>query len=210
MTTTDSPLYGRLLPVVVLDRVEDALPLADALAAGGVTAVEITLRTPAGLPGLRALRSHGITTAAGTVLTDEQLDAVVEAGVDLVVTPGFAVELVDRALAREVKILPGCATPSDVMAAYRRGLQTVKLFPAALLGGLRAVDALAAPFPGVRFVPSGGVTPEDLPDYLSHPQVAAVSGSWIAPRDLLAAGRFEEIRRRANAAVDLVVREGRP
>lgn len=209
LTTAETPatetILGRcpIVPVVVLDRPEQARPLAQALLAGGIDVIEVTLRTAAGLDGIRALADlPGMHVGAGSVLTPGHVDLVVDAGARFVVSPGLSPAVIDRAGIRSVPALPGVATASDLMTAVLLGLDEVKLFPASLLGGPAMITALAAPFPGLRFMPSGGVTPETMTDYLSLPMVPAVSGSWMVDRDLLRRGRFDEITRLAAAAID--------
>lgn len=173
----------RFLPVAVLDAPEDALRLVEALAAGGLGTLEITLRSAAGLPGIERAAGHtDVLVGAGTVLTVDQVDAVVAAGAAYVVTPGFSHAVVERCLELAIPVLPGIATAGEVMAALSLGLDTVKLFPARQLGGIDMVDALLAPFPTLRVVPSGGIDLETAPGYLSRPAVLAVSGSWVTPR----------------------------
>lgn len=208
LATTETPttetILGRcpIVPVVVLDRAEQARPLAQALLAGGIDVVEITLRTAAGLDGIRALADlPDMHVGAGSVLVPEHVDRVVDAGARFVVSPGLSPAVIDRARERSVPALPGVATPSDLMTAVLLGLDEVKLFPASLLGGPAMIKALAAPFPGLRFMPSGGVTPETMTDYLSLPMVPAISGSWMVDRDLVRRGRFDEITRLSAAAV---------
>ena len=195
MTLVERLARDRFLPVVVLDDVDEAEPLADALVAGGLGTVEVTLRTPAGLPALRRLAGRSdLLVGAGTVVEAEQVDAVVAAGARFVVTPGFDHSVVHRCRRLGVPVLPGVATASEVMAALSLGVDVVKLFPAGLLGGPAMVDALAGPFPGLRVVPSGGVTADSAPEYLARPSVPAVSGSWVTPRDLRSLGGPDGVR----------------
>ena len=171
----------RYLPVVVLDSVADAGRVADAVVQAGLGIVEITLRTPAGLPGLATVAGRDdLLVGAGTVTSVAQVDAVVAAGARFVVTPGFHPPVVERCLALGVPVLPGVGTAGEVMGVLELGLDTVKLFPASVLGGTAMVDALARPFPTLRVVPSGGVTRDLTPEYLARPSVLAVSGSWSA------------------------------
>nr|WP_246416270.1 bifunctional 4-hydroxy-2-oxoglutarate aldolase/2-dehydro-3-deoxy-phosphogluconate aldolase [Nocardioides luti] len=189
----------RFLPVAVLDTPGDAVPLVEGLAAGGLGLVEVTLRSAAGLPGLALVAGRtDVLVGAGTVLTVAQVDAVVAAGAAYVVTPGFSPAVVERCLELGVPVLPGVATPGEVMAALALGLDTVKLFPARELGGPAMVDALRGPFPGLRVVPSGGITRDVAPDYLRRPGVLAVSGSWVTPRGPVSA---EAVRQAARATV---------
>ncbi|WP_020423208.1 bifunctional 4-hydroxy-2-oxoglutarate aldolase/2-dehydro-3-deoxy-phosphogluconate aldolase [Amycolatopsis sp. ATCC 39116] len=191
-----------VVPVVVLDEPAQALPLGEALLAGGIGVVEITLRTPAGLEGIRRLSAlPELLTGAGSVLLPSHVDAAVEAGARFLVSPGVSADVVARAAAHGVPALPGVATATDLMAATALGVGEVKFFPAGLLGGPAAIRALAAPFRGVSFMPSGGVTAGNMHDYLALPMVPAVSGSWMAEPALLREGRWDEVTARAAAAL---------
>jgi len=184
-----------VVPVVVLDDVAQAAPLGDALVAGGLPCAEVTFRTAAGEAALAALAARGdLLVGAGTVLTAAQVDRAVDAGAAFIVSPGLSAEVVVRAQERGVTALPGTATASEVQAAVNLGLEVVKLFPARVLGGTELIDALSGPFPGMRFMPSGGVTLATAGDYLRHPAVLAVGGSWMVPRARVAAGDFDAIR----------------
>ncbi len=198
-------LLGRcpVMPVVVLDEPAQAVPLGKALLAGGIDAVEITLRTAAGLDGIRALAAElpDLEVGAGSVLVPGQVDQVVSAGARFVVSPGLSVGVVERARALGVPALPGVATASELMTAVGLGLTEVKFFPAGLLGGPAAIQALSAPFPGVRFMPSGGVSATTMADYLAVPAVPSVSGSWMVEPALLRDGRWDEVTRRSAEAV---------
>jgi 2-dehydro-3-deoxyphosphogluconate aldolase/(4S)-4-hydroxy-2-oxoglutarate aldolase len=191
------------MPVVVLDEPAQAVPLGKALLAGGIDAVEITLRTTAGLDGIRALAAElpDLEVGAGSVLVPDQVDQVVSAGARFVVSPGLSVGVVERARALDVPALPGVATASELMTAVGVGLSEVKFFPAGLLGGPAAIQALSAPFPGVRFMPSGGVSVATMADYLAVPAVPSVSGSWMVEPALLRDGRWDEVTRRSAEAV---------
>ncbi len=192
-----------LVPVVVLDRAEDARPLGEALLTGGITAVEITLRTAAGLDaiGVASEALPELTVGAGSVLTTDHVDQVVDAGARFVVSPGLHAPVVARCAERGVPALPGAATASELMTAVNIGLDVVKFFPAGLLGGPAAIKALSAPFPGVSFLPSGGVGPGNLADYLTLPCVPAVSGSWMVEPALIRAGDWAEVARRSADAI---------
>jgi 2-dehydro-3-deoxyphosphogluconate aldolase/(4S)-4-hydroxy-2-oxoglutarate aldolase len=199
-----------VVPVVVLDDPAQALPLGEALVAGGIDVIEITLRTDAGLEAIRRLAAvPGLHVGAGSVLVPDQVDQVVDAGARFVVSPGLAVEVVHRCRALDVPALPGVATASDLMTAVGLGLGEVKFFPAGLLGGPAAIRALAAPFTRMSFLPSGGVKPDNVADYLAVPAVPAVSGSWMVEPVLLREGRWEEVTARSAAAIALA-RKARP
>jgi 2-dehydro-3-deoxyphosphogluconate aldolase/(4S)-4-hydroxy-2-oxoglutarate aldolase len=191
-----------VVPVVVLDNPDQALPLGKALLAGGIDVVEVTLRTDAGLEGIRRLSTlPGMHVGAGSVLVPDQVDQVVEAGARFVVSPGLSVDVVQRCRALDVPALPGVATASDLMTASSLGLDEVKFFPAGLLGGPAAIRALAAPFTRMSFMPSGGVNADNMGDYLALPAVPAVSGSWMVDPALLQDGRWDEVTARSSAAV---------
>lgn len=195
----------RLLPVLTVSGAADGKRLAESLAAGGLPLAEVTLRLDGALDAMAAMAASGtVSVGAGTVLSADQVDSVVAAGACFVVSPGLDLGVVGRCQDLGVPVLPGVATPSEAMRALQAGLRTVKLFPADLLGGPAAVRALAAPFPGLGFVPTGGVRPDHVPTYLAHPAVLAVGGSWLGPPDLVATGAWEEITRRTSEAVRLV------
>jgi len=179
----------RLVPVVVLDHAGDADGLAGALVAGGLPVAEVTFRTAAAADSIRAMSARGdILVGAGTVLTPAQVDLAVAAGARFVVSPGLSRAVVERAHELGVLALPGAVTATEVQAALELGVSMVKFFPAGTCGGAAAISALAGPFGGVRFVPTGGVGPKNLGEYLAVPAVAAVGGSWMVPRDLVKAG----------------------
>ena len=196
---TDDPSLLSLcpvVPVVVLDDPGQARSLGQALLAGGITVAEITLRTAAGLESIRLLRDlPGLTTGAGSVLLPEQVDQVYEAGARFVVSPGLAVAVVQRCRDLGLPTLPGIATGSELMSAVALGLSEVKFFPAGLLGGPAAIASMSAPFPGISFLPSGGVSAATMTDYLDLPCVPAISGSWMVAPALIRDGRWEEITR---------------
>ena len=192
----------RLVPVVVLNDTGHADGLADALVAGGLPVAEVTLRTDAGLGSIRTMADRGdILVGAGTVTTVDQVDQVVDAGARFIVSPGFSRAVVDRALHHGVPIVPGCVTPSEIMAALEAGITTVKFFPAGVYGGAKAIKALAAPFAGVQFIPTGGVSADNLGDFLSLPYVPAVGGSWMVPVGSIDAGDFDDVTRLTAQAV---------
>lgn len=195
-----------VVPVVELPRAEDGVPLAGALMAGGLSCVEITLRTPGALEGIAAIRAAypEILLGAGTVLTISQLETAMAAGADFAVAPGTNPEIVEASLAQGLPILPGVSTPTEVERALALGLPVVKLFPAELLGGARYVRALCGPYRDIAFVPTGSITPETLPGYLQIPQVLACGGSWMVKPSVIAAGDFAAIERLASEAVGLV------
>lgn len=198
----NEPTAHRLVPVVVLNDTGHADGLADALVAGGLPVAEVTLRTDAGLGSIRTMADRGdILVGAGTVTTVDQVDQVVDAGARFIVSPGFSRAVVDRALHHGVPIVPGCVTPSEIMAALEAGITTVKFFPAGVYGGAKAIKALAAPFTGVQFIPTGGVSADNLGDFLSLPYVPAVGGSWMVPVGSIDAGDFDDVTRLTAQAV---------
>jgi 2-dehydro-3-deoxyphosphogluconate aldolase/(4S)-4-hydroxy-2-oxoglutarate aldolase len=184
----------RLVPMVVMDKADHAPGFADALVAGGLPVAEITFRTPAAEASIRALAKRGnLLVGAGTILSTEQADRAIDAGAQFLVAPGTNPKVVEHVLERGVAMVPGVVTPSEIELAMSLGLTTLKYFPAEQMGGVATLKALAGPYPDIRFVPTGGITPELLPSYLKLSNVAACGGSWLAPRDLLAAGKFDAI-----------------
>lgn len=195
-----------VLPVVELDRAEDALPLLDALAAGGLPAAEITLRTAAGLDALRLLRNErpDAFVGAGTVRTLADAERVLEAGAQFVVSPSTYPELVELCAGAGVPALPGACTPSEVDAALRAGAPLVKFFPAEAMGGVAFLKALSGPFRDVDFVPTGGVDAGNLAAYLELPRVAACGGSWLVAPPLVRERAFDRVEALARGAVEIV------
>lgn len=197
----------RLVPVVVVDEVADAAPLAAALVDGGLPVAEVTFRTAVAPEVIRVMADRGdLLVGAGTVLTAAQVDRAVDAGARYIVSPGTSRAVVERAREREVPVLPGAVTATEVQAALEWGIDTVKFFPAGSSGGAAAIAALAAPFSGVTFVPTGGVGPANLHEYLALPAVAAVGGSWMVPRDRARAGDVDGVRALVADAVALATR----
>ncbi len=193
---------GRLVPVVVLADARRAEGLAEALVAGGLHVAEVTFRTPAAAEAIRRMAEHpDLVVGAGTVLRPEQVDQAADAGARFVVSPGLSPAVVARSRERGLDVLPGVVTPSELIAALDLGIDTVKFFPAAQYGGVATLKALASPFPDVRFVPTGGVSPADLTDYLSLPTVPAVGGSWMVRPDLVDAGDFTTVTELTSQAV---------
>jgi 2-dehydro-3-deoxyphosphogluconate aldolase/(4S)-4-hydroxy-2-oxoglutarate aldolase len=202
LTVLDVLAMHRIVPVVVLDDAADAAPLAAALVAGGLPVAEVTFRTSAAVAAIAALAARGdILVGAGTVLTAAQVDQAVDAGARYIVSPGTSRVVVERALERGMDVLPGAVTATEIQAALELGLDTVKFFPAGTSGGPSAIEALAAPFRGVRFIPTGGVEAANLREYLSIPAVVAVGGSWMVPAAAITAGDFDAVRRLTAEAV---------
>lgn len=194
-----------VVPVVVLNEVKDALPLAKALIEGGLPCAEVTFRTEAAEESIRQMAAEypEMLVGAGTVLTIEQVDRAVNAGAKFIVSPGFDPEVVDYCLSREIPIFPGCVTPSEVAQAVKRGLKVVKFFPAEQFGGVSTIKALAAPYTMVRFMPTGGVSAKNLKDYLSCDKIIACGGSWMVKGDMIKAGEFDKICEMTKEAVAL-------
>ncbi len=191
---------AKLVPVVVLDSVEHAEPLAEALVNGGLPIAEITFRTDAAEAAIRVMADRGdMLVGAGTVLTTDQADRAIDGGAQFIVAPGSNPKVIQHCLNRGVPIAPGVATPSDIELALSLGLDTLKFFPAEVLGGVRALKAISAPYGGVQFLPTGGISQKNLLDYLALPNVLACGGSWLAPRDKMASGDF--------AFIEAVVKE---
>jgi 2-dehydro-3-deoxyphosphogluconate aldolase/(4S)-4-hydroxy-2-oxoglutarate aldolase len=195
----------RVVPVVVLNDATDAAPLAAALQAGGLPLAEVTLRTAAALEALRIMSSNpDIVAGAGTVITADQVDSAVAAGARFIVSPGFSEAVVERAREHAVPVIPGIATATELIRAVAHGVDLVKFFPAVPLGGIPAINALSSAFPGVRFVPTGGVSEQNASQFLAVDSVVAVGGSWMVPSRLISAGDFAGIQRLAREATELV------
>ncbi|WP_287478252.1 bifunctional 4-hydroxy-2-oxoglutarate aldolase/2-dehydro-3-deoxy-phosphogluconate aldolase [Thauera sp.] len=195
---------GPVVAVVVVERLADAVPMAKALVAGGVLAIEVTLRTPVALDAMRAIAAEveGAHVGAGTVITPADLAAAERAGARFAVSPGATATLVAAAAECALPWLPGVATASEAMAALERGHRHLKLFPAEAAGGTALLRGLHGPLPGLRFCPTGGITPASAGNYLALPNVACVGGSWLTPADRMAAGdwpRIEALAREASA-----------
>jgi 2-dehydro-3-deoxyphosphogluconate aldolase/(4S)-4-hydroxy-2-oxoglutarate aldolase len=194
-----------VVPVLTVDRAADAVPLARALARGGLTILEVTLRTPAALAAIREMTGAvpGVAVGAGTVLTPEQGREAIDAGARFLVSPGMTPRLIEAAQSWSVPFLPGAATASEAMALSDLGYRVLKFFPAEPAGGVAALRALAAPLPDIEFCPTGGIGVQNAHNYLALPNVVAVGGSWVAPAGALAARNWEEIERLAREAAGL-------
>jgi 2-dehydro-3-deoxyphosphogluconate aldolase/(4S)-4-hydroxy-2-oxoglutarate aldolase len=194
----------RIVPVVVLDDVARADDLGAALVAGGLPVAEVTFRTPGAAAVLGRLAERGdLVVGAGTVLTGHQVDRAHDAGARFVVSPGLSADVVQRCRELALPVIPGVSTATEIMQALSLGLDTVKFFPAEAYGGLATVKALAAAFPQVRFVPTGGITAVSASTYLAHPAVVAIGGSWMVAPDLLCGARWDEVTARCTDAVRL-------
>ena len=197
--------YG-VVPVVVLKDVKDALPLADALYAGGLSCAEVTFRTDAAEESIRLMSEKypDMLVGAGTVLTIEQVDRAVGAGAKFIVSPGFDPEIVDYCLGKNIPVFPGCITPSEVAQAVKRGLKVIKFFPAEQAGGVAMIKAMGAPYGMVKFMPTGGISAKNLSEYLSCSNIVCCGESWMVKGDLIAEGKFDEITALTKEAVELV------
>ncbi len=184
-----------VVPVVVLDRAEDAVPTANAMIAGGVDVMEITFRTACAADAIEAVAKNcpDMLVGAGTVLNVEQAKLAVSKGAKFIVAPGFDAETVAWCVENGIAVCPGCVTPTEIMAAIKLGLKVVKFFPANVYGGLNAMKNLSAPFVGIKFIPTGGVNADNIRDYVSAPYIHAVGGSWVCPKPDIAAGNYEKI-----------------
>jgi Entner-Doudoroff aldolase len=195
-----------IIPVIEIDDRKDALPLAQALIAGGLPIAEITFRTEAAQKAIQSIAENmpQMVVGAGTVLNIAQAEQAIAAGARFIVSPGFTPKVVGWCLEQGIPVFPGVATPSEIIHAIDYGLEVVKFFPAEALGGIKFLKALSGPFKQVRFIPTGGISAENLPDYLDLPAVLACGGSWIAPKKLIHSGHFAEITQLCSAATNLV------
>ena len=184
-----------VVPVVVLDKVEDAVPTAKAMAAGGVDTMEITFRTACAPEAIKAVAENcpDVLVGAGTIVNLEQCKLAVEMGAKFIVSPGFSDEVVGWCVANGIAVAPGCVTPTEIMGAMKHGLKMVKFFPANVYGGLNAMKNLSAPFVGMKFLPTGGVNTSNIKEYIDAPFIHAVGGSWVCPKADIAAGNWEKI-----------------
>jgi 2-dehydro-3-deoxyphosphogluconate aldolase/(4S)-4-hydroxy-2-oxoglutarate aldolase len=194
-----------VMPVMVINQIEQAVPLARALVDGGLKVLEITLRTPVALDAIRRIKAEvpGAIVGAGTIINTQTLHQAIDAGAQFIVSPGVTLSLLDAALACGVPILPGVMTPSEVMRLLEKGITAMKFFPAEAAGGIPMLKSIGGPLPQVTFCPTGGVNPKNAPEYLALSNVACVGGSWMAPSELLDAGDWTEITRRAAEAANL-------
>jgi len=200
MTVDDVMGLAPVIPVLIVDTVADAVPLAQALVAGGLPALEVTMRTPAALEVMREMASvPGAVVGAGTVLNPKMLDQALKAGAQFIVSPGLTKSLGKAVIASKAAFLPGIATAGDIMRGLDLGLDRFKFFPASTSGGLPALKALAAPFGMVRFCPTGGISAQTAPEWLAQPFVGCVGGSWVVPKGPLDPAKVEALAREAAA-----------
>ena len=195
MTVMERLANSVVVPVVVLDKVEDAVPLAKAMAAGGVDTMEITFRTACAPECIKAVAEAcpDVLVGAGTIVNLDQCKLAIEMGAKFIVSPGFSDEIVGYCVANGVAVAPGCVTPTEIMGALKHGLKMVKFFPANVYGGLNAMKNLAGPFVGLKFLPTGGVNASNIKEYIDAPFIHAVGGSWVCPKADIAAGNWEKI-----------------
>lgn len=196
MKTLEERFYDyAVVPVVVLNNADDAVPLADALIKGGLPCAEVTFRTDAAEESIRRICESfpDMLVGAGTVLTTEQVERAHKAGAKFIVSPGFDPEIIDYCISIGLPVLPGCITPSEIAQAVKRGLKVVKFFPAEQSGGVAMIKAMAAPYSMVKFMPTGGISTKNLADYLSCDKILCCGGSWMVKEDLIRSGSFDKI-----------------
>jgi len=195
--------YIGIVPVVVLDDAKDAAPLAKALCAGGLPCAEVTFRTAAAEEAIKIMTTEypEMLVGAGTVLTTEQVDRAVNAGAKFIVSPGFNPNIVKYCIDKGIPVCPGTNNPSNIEAALELGLDVVKFFPAEQSGGIEMIKAMAAPYTNVKFMPTGGINAKNICDYLAFDKIIACGGSWMVKKDLVAAGKFDEIQKLTEEAV---------
>jgi 2-dehydro-3-deoxyphosphogluconate aldolase/(4S)-4-hydroxy-2-oxoglutarate aldolase len=195
-----------IIPVVVIEDASSAVPLGQALISGGLPCAEITFRTPAAADAIREINAAypEILVGAGTVLTIDQVELAIASGARFIVTPGFDAQVVDWCLANDIPVTPGVMTPTDINQALSRKLAVLKFFPAEAAGGIKTLKAVGGPYAGVKFIPTGGITIDNLAEYLSLPMVHACGGSFMVKQQIIAGGDFQTITRLAQAAVDVV------
>ena len=194
-----------VVPVVVLEEAEQAVPIAKALLAGGINAMEITFRTPAAKASIARVAQEvpEMIVGAGTVVNVEQLRDALEAGAKFIVSPGTSADVIAEAMRLNVPITPGVVTPSEIMVGLALGVKVFKFFPAESFGGLRTIKALCGPFPQIRFIPTGGINQNNAAEYFKNPKIVAVGGSWMVTKDMVAAGDFAGITEKSAAATAL-------
>lgn len=197
-----------VVPVVKIERSEDAVELGRALLAGGLPCAEITFRTEAAEEAIQRISSSlpEIIVGAGTVLSVDQARRAVSAGARFIVSPGFNPKVVDWCLQNEIPVTPGVVTPTEIDMALEKGLEILKFFPAEAMGGIATLKAIAAPYGGIKFIPTGGINQDNLADYLAQPSVHCCGGSWLVKANLISAGRFDEITQLTRDAISVVHR----
>ena len=209
-TIVDKFASMRVVPVVAIEDAQDATQLADTLIEGGLPCAEITFRTAAAVDAMQIMARRGdILVGAGTVLKVDQVKAAVDAGAQFMVSPGFNPKVVEYCVDHNITVTPGICTPSDIEAALEFGLEVLKFFPAEAFGGLKTLKAMSGPYGAVKFIPTGGISPSNLIEYLQFPRTLACGGTWIAKSNLISDGRFDQILSNAAEAVELV-RKAKP
>ena len=195
-----------VVPVVVLNDVKDAEPLAKALCQGGLPCAEVTFRTDAAEESIRIMTEKypEMLVGAGTVLTTEQVDRAVAAGAKFIVSPGFDPEIVDYCIEKGITVTPGCVTPSEVAQGVKRGLKVLKFFPAEQFGGVATIKAMTAAYVGIKIMPTGGINPKNVREYLACDKIFACGGSWMVKGDMIKAGEFDKIEAMTKEAVETV------
>ena len=195
----------RVIPVVAIQNADDSMQLADTLIEGGLPCAEITFRTDAAVDAMRIMAKRGdILVGAGTVLKVDQVKAAVDVGARFMVSPGFNPKVVGYCVENNITVTPGVCTPSDIEAALDFDLEVLKYFPAEAFGGLKTLKAMSGPYGSVKFVPTGGISPGNLVDYLQFPKTLACGGTWVAKSNLITEGKFDQILANAREAVTLV------
>ncbi len=204
-TILDVMTTSPVIPVIVIKQLEQALPLARALVAGGLKVLEVTLRTEHGLAAIQSIANEvpDAIVGAGTVMAVDQIDAVIDAGGQFMVSPGSTPTLIEAALKKEIMLLPGVATPSEAMRLLEYGIQHMKFFPAEAAGGIPMLKSIHGPLPQITFCPTGGITPDSAKEYLALPNVACIGGSWMLPQHLVDAGDWAAIEALAAEAAAL-------
>lgn len=205
MTPLQTITSLRVVPAVVIDDASQASMLGLAMKHGGLPCIEVTLRTPAALDAIRTLsKIEGMLVGAGTVTNAEQLQQSIDAGAKFIVTPGLDDDLIRRCQDKDLLIIPGAVTPTEIMRAQNLGLKLVKFFPSNIYGGLPAIEALSGPFPEMRFLPTGGINFTNLATFLGSAIVTACGGTWMAKRESIRTGNFPEIERSCRATMEIV------
>ena len=205
MLTVEQVAACGVVPVVVLEEAEQAVPTAKALLAGGINAMEITFRTSAAKASIAKVAAEvpEMIVGAGTVVNVEQLHDALEAGAKFIVSPGSDADVIREAMALNVPVMPGVVTPSEIMMGLKLGVRVFKFFPAESFGGLKTIKALCGPFPQIRFIPTGGINQNNAAEYFKNPKIVAVGGSWMVTKDMVAAGDFDGITEKSAAATAL-------
>ncbi|KMZ53387.1 bifunctional 4-hydroxy-2-oxoglutarate aldolase/2-dehydro-3-deoxy-phosphogluconate aldolase [Dorea sp. D27] len=209
MNTLEQIRQYRLVPVIKLDEASNAAPLAEALCEGGLPVAEVTFRTDAARESIEimARRYPNMLIGAGSLTNSEQARQAVDAGARFLVSAGFSRQVTEYALDNGIPVLPGICTPTELMLLVEYGLSAAKFFPAEQFGGLKTIQALSAPFPGMRFMPTGGISPKNVADYLSFPKIIACGGSWMVKDSLIRNNAFGKIRALTEEAAALVQKE---